>query len=189
MFHQALLYILLFANTVFAIARLYDRLRIRPFSTVYPSATLPHHTIQHFIMNMKKALRFFSLALALVFIAAVRLSAQDVIEFPDINTLTPENIFQAAVEPVYSALIILFGYLSAYIPGIKKMNTYLRVLAFALVAGLGFYLFGGESFWKVAITYFVTTRFLYDGLLKKVTDGFVSLLKKKGNATAANNNT
>jgi len=100
------------------------------------------------------------------------LIAQDVIEFPDINTLKPENIFQATVEPVYSALILLFGYLSAFIPGIKRLNTYLRVLSFGLIAGLGFYLFGGASIWKVALTYLISTGLLYDGFFKPLTQLF-----------------
>lgn len=102
------------------------------------------------------------------------LLAQDVVEFPDINALTPETIFQATVEPVYSALIVLFGYISAYIPGINRLNSYLRVLAFGLVAGLGLYLFGGSDIWKVALTYLITTGLLYDGFIKRI----VQLFKK-----------
>ena len=108
------------------------------------------------------------------------LLAQDTLEFPDINTLTPENIFQATVEPVYSMLIVLFGYIAGFIPGIKKLNTYLRVLAFGLVAGLGFYLFGGADIWKVALTYLITTGLLYDGFIKRLVQLF-----RKAPATGA----
>lgn len=115
---------------------------------------------------MKNLKRFLLLPLLLVIVAAARLGAQDVVEFPDINTITPENIFQSTFQPVYGMLVVLFGYLSAYIPGVKKIAPFYRVLAFGLVAGLGFYLFG-VSIWKVAITYLLTTGVLYDGLLKK----------------------
>ncbi len=123
---------------------------------------------------------YLRLTLALIVISAVRLNAQDVIEFPDINTLTPENIFQATVEPVYSALIVLFGYIAGFIPGINRLNTYLRVLAFGLVAGLGFYLFGGADIWKVALTYLITTGLLYDGFIKRI----VQLFKKTPTSSA-----
>ena len=103
--------------------------------------------------------------LALIVIAATRISAQDVVEFPEINTLTPENIFDVAFQPLYSALIVLFGYASSFIPGVKKISPFARVLTFGLVAGLGFYLFGA-SVWKVALTYLLTTGLIYDGFLK-----------------------
>lgn len=103
--------------------------------------------------------------LAFLVIAATRISAQDVIEFPEINTLTPENIFDVAFQPLYSALIVLFGYASSFIPGVKKVSPFARVLTFGLVAGLGFYLFGA-SVWKVALTYLLTTGLIYDGFLK-----------------------
>ena len=116
---------------------------------------------------MKKIGLYFRLTLALLIVTAVQLSAQDVVEFPEINTLTAENIFHATVEPLYSALIVLFGYASSFIPGIQKFSKFTRVLAFALVAGLGFHLFGA-SIWKVAITYALSTAVLYDGFLSRI---------------------
>lgn len=107
------------------------------------------------------------------------LLAQDVVEFPDISTLTPETIFHATVDPVYSALVVLFGYIGGFIPGVKKLNTYLRVLAFGLVAGLGFYLFGGASIWKVALSFLISTGLVYDGFLKPLGGILGNILKKK----------
>lgn len=121
--------------------------------------------------NMKKLGFYLRLTLAFIVIGATRISAQDVVEFPEINTLTPENIFDVTFQPLYSALIVLFGYLSAYIPGVKKMNAFLRVLTFGLLAGLGFYLFGAPI-WKVALTYLLTTGLIYDGFLKPLTKIF-----------------
>lgn len=120
---------------------------------------------------MKKAGICLRLTLAFVVIAAVRISAQDVIEFPDINTITPSNIFEVTFQPLYSALIVLFGYLSAYIPGVNKVKPYLRVLTFGALAGLGFHLFGA-SIWKVGVTYLLTTGLIYDGFLKPLQNLF-----------------
>lgn len=84
----------------------------------------------------------------------------------DINTLTPQNLFDTLVEPLYGALVIIFGYISAYIPGLKKLSPFYRVLTFAVAAGLGFFLFG-VSFWKVAATYFLSSG-LYAVILKNI---------------------
>jgi len=129
---------------------------------------------------MKKNFGFYlRLTLAFIAISAVRLSAQDVVEFLDISTLTPETISHATVDPVYSALVVLFGYIGGFIPGVKKLNTYLRVLAFGLVLGLGFYLFGGASIWKVALSFLISTGLVYDGFLKPLGGVLGNILKKK----------
>lgn len=86
---------------------------------------------------------------------------------PDINTLTPQTIFQSLFEPLYGILIIVFGYLSKRIPWVKNVAPFYRVLTFAVVTGVGFYLFGG-SFWKIAATYLISTSVIYDGLLSKI---------------------
>lgn len=111
---------------------------------------------------MKKiTLLLLSLTLPLI------LSAQDPgVELPPVADLTPTNIFNQLIEPVYGALVIIFGYLSYAIPGVKKVAPFWRVLAFALVSGLGFFLFGAP-FWKIAVTYFVASG-LYDIFLKKI---------------------
>lgn len=116
---------------------------------------------------MKKIIRLLSLALAILFIAAVRLSAQDPTFEPiDINTLTPDTVFDSLYEPIYGLLVIAFGYLSAWIPWVNKFKAFYRVAAFALVAGIGFKLFG-MSFWKIASTFFLSAN-LYAVLLKNL---------------------
>ncbi len=116
---------------------------------------------------MKKLIRLAGLALAFLFIAAVRLSAQDPTFTPiDINTLTPEAVFNTLYEPVYGVLVILFGYLSAWIPGVKKLAPFYRVLAFGAVAGIGFKLFG-LPFWKIATSFFMSAS-LYAVVLKNI---------------------
>ncbi len=111
------------------------------------------------------------IAVLLLLPISLYLYAQDVIEpvnFPDVNTLTATNVFEALFQPVYSLLVLAFGYLSAYIPGVKKVAPFYRVLAFGLVAGVAFHLFG-VSVWKVAVTYLLTTGIVYDGFLKNLT--------------------
>lgn len=116
---------------------------------------------------MKKLIRLASLALAFLFIAAVRLSAQDPTFTPiDINTLTPETLFNSTFEPLLGLVIVLSGYLSAFIPGVKKWAPFYRVAAFALAAGLGFHLFG-VSFWKIATTWLLSSG-LYAVVLQNI---------------------
>lgn len=103
--------------------------------------------------------------LALCFVFAANCLAQDV-SFPDISTITPQNLFTATVEPLYGLLVILSGYLSAYIPGIKKWAPFYRVAAFALAVGLGFHLFGA-SVWKLAFTWFISSG-LYAVILANI---------------------
>ncbi len=127
---------------------------------------------------LKNLQRLFVLPLLFVVVSACRLAAQDVVEFPEINTLTPENIFQVTIEPVYSMLVVLFGYISAFIPGLNRLKPYGRVAAFGLVLGLAFYLFGA-SVWKIALTFLITTGLLYDGMLKPLSGLLGNILKKK----------
>lgn len=87
-------------------------------------------------------------------------------ELPPIENVTADNIFTQLMDPVYTGLVLVFGYVSYLIPGFGKVKPFIRVLAFALVAGLGFVLFGG-NFWKIAFSYFVATG-LYDLFLKKI---------------------
>jgi len=124
------------------------------------------------------------LPICFLLVAVVRLGAQDPVEFPDISTLTPENIFGSLYDPVYSMLVVLFGYISAFVPGLKKLSTYGRVLAFGLIAGLGFYLFGFADVWKIAISFLISTGLLYDGFLKPFTALLQNLFKKSQSAPA-----
>lgn len=116
---------------------------------------------------MKLLYKFLPLSVLFILAISWRLGAQDTTSvLPPIGDLTPDNIFSNLIDPLYTGLIVIFGYISYLIPGINKITPFLRVLAFALVAGLGFILFGG-SFWKVAFSYFVATG-LYDLFLKKI---------------------
>ena len=114
---------------------------------------------------MKNLSRLFPLVILGLLLFSCQLGAQTP-EFPDIADLTPQNIFDATIEPLYGMLVIGFGYISSYIPGVKKLSPFYRVLTFALVSGLGFYLFG-KDFWKLALTYFVSSG-MYDVFLKKI---------------------
>lgn len=105
--------------------------------------------------------------IALLLLATARMFAQDTgADLPpiDVNTLTPDTIFSALIEPIYSALIILFGYLGGYIPGVKKLSPFARVISFALVAGLGLYLYGVPVL-KIGASYLLSSG-LYVAILK-----------------------
>jgi len=118
--------------------------------------------MKHIFQNLG---RKFLMIIALAFVFAGPVMGQDV-TFPDINTITPENLFYSTVDPLFSLLVILFGYLSAYIPGINKWAPFYRVAAFALAVGLGFHLFGA-SVWKLAFTYFMSSG-LYAVILQNI---------------------
>ena len=110
--------------------------------------------------------RLYCLFLAMLFIAVGSVTGQ-VPEFPPVETLTPETLFASAVDPLYSALVLLFGYVSGFLPGVKRFSPFLRTVAFGLTAGLGFHLFGGASLWKIALTYFITSG-LYASFFKNI---------------------
>ncbi len=107
----------------------------------------------------------FLLLLAICFIFASKVLCQDV-SFPEIVTLTPENLFTATVEPLYGLIVVLSGYLSGFIPGVNKWKPFYRVAAFALAGALGFHLFGA-SVWKLAFTYFLSSG-LYAIILQNI---------------------
>lgn len=71
------------------------------------------------------------------------------------------------VEWLYGVLVVVGGYLSAFIPGLKSISVGVyRVLTWGILTGLGFILLGAPI-WGVAITYFLSTG-LYDIVLKLI---------------------
>ena len=114
---------------------------------------------------MKNLLRLIAITPVFLILGLSALSAQTT-EFPDISTITPDDFFQSLIQPVLGLIILASGYLSAFIPGLKNWAPFYRVLAFALVAGLGFHLYG-VSFWKIASTYFLSSG-LYVIFLKNI---------------------
>lgn len=106
------------------------------------------------------------LTLACLLACTLHLAGQTPL-LPDFSTLTPETLFDATIEPLYGMSVLLFGYLSAYIPVLKKWTPFLRVFAFGLAAALGISLFGGASIWKLALTYFLTSG-LYATFFKHI---------------------
>ncbi len=116
---------------------------------------------------MRTFFRIYCFALATLFIFSATVLGAQTPEFPPIATLTPESLFDATVEPLYGVLVIVFGYISAFIPGVNRFSPFIRVIAFALAAGLGIFLFGGASVWKLALTYFFSTG-LYITLFKNL---------------------
>lgn len=110
--------------------------------------------------------KLFLFTLAFLFAATLQVTGQTP-AFPDVATLTPETLFDATVDPLYGLCVLLFGYLSGFIPGLKNWKPFLRVLAFGLSVALGLTLFGGASIWKLALTYFLTSG-LYSTFFKQI---------------------
>lgn len=83
-------------------------------------------------------------------------------------TYTDLDSFMQGIEWIYGFFIIVSGYLSTFIPGIKNIDKGVyRVLALAVVIGAGFYFGAGKSLINLVITYTFSTSF-YEVLLKLV---------------------
>lgn len=80
-------------------------------------------------------------------------------------TPPPLSEWFGSLEQVYAVVVVIGGYLSAKIPGLNQINnaTY-RVLAFAVLVGAGFWLYGADIV-GLAINYFFSTSF-YEVVLK-----------------------
>lgn len=79
----------------------------------------------------------------------------------------PMTEWFGALEQVFAVLVVIGGYLSPKIPGLKQINsaTY-RVLAFAILVGAGFWYFGADIL-GLAMSYFFSTSF-YEVVLKAI---------------------
>ncbi len=77
-----------------------------------------------------------------------------IVPLVDISQLTPANVLEKMIDPIYSALVLIFGLLSSFIPGIQRLESRaVRVLAIGISLAIGFLLFGGATFWKLALSY------------------------------------
>ena len=83
-----------------------------------------------------------------------------------IDFSTPEGLVGGA-EILYGAIVVLGGYLSSFIPGLKSIsNATYRVLTFALIVGVGFAMFGSNIL-SLALSYGASTS-IYETILKLV---------------------
>lgn len=83
----------------------------------------------------------------------------------EIDISTPTALF-GNIEALYGVLVIVGGYLSAFIPGLKKIDDgAIRVFTWALITGIGFALFSGTEVLNLSITYAVSTS-LYEIILR-----------------------
>lgn len=114
------------------------------------------------------------LRLAMVFVLAFTFACvafgQDPTPVATIPTIPtdPASWFDTSrVEWVYGIVVVVGGYLSAFIPGLKSINTGVyRVLTWAVITGAGA-VYLGSDIWGVAITYFMATG-LYQIVLKQI---------------------
>jgi len=120
-------------------------------------------------MRLSKILTFiwtFAVLLAVATLAAAQSVPTDPGQIIDVirNADTWEAIISVETG-LYMLLITIGGYLSAFIPGLKKIssNTY-RVFTFAILLVLGAAIVG-KSIWIPAIAYFFSTS-LYELVFK-----------------------
>lgn len=111
---------------------------------------------------------FCTIAALLVgtFLMAQGTAAPVVTEGLSAETYTGLSQFSQGIEWVYGFFIIVSGYLSTFIPGINKIDKGVyRVLAMAIVIGVGFYFGAGASLFNLIVTYAISTSF-YETVLK-----------------------
>jgi hypothetical protein len=74
--------------------------------------------------------------------------------------------FIKGIEWVYGFIVIVTGYLSAFVPGLNKIDKAVyRVLAVAVVVGAAFFFGGQASLFNLLVTYTISTSF-YETVLK-----------------------
>lgn len=82
------------------------------------------------------------------------------------ETYTTLEQFTKSIDWLYGFLIIVTGYLSAFIPFLKNIDKGVyRVLAVAVVIGAAFFFGGQSSIFSLVMTYTVSTSF-YEVILK-----------------------
>jgi uncharacterized BrkB/YihY/UPF0761 family membrane protein len=113
---------------------------------------------------MKKMIGFFVLA-SLVTVVVVPVAAQGT-EFPPlIGPESPLTDLLAWTDLVYSAIVILLGYVSNYIPGLNKMAPAWRVVSIGLIVAAMFVLMGSSNAFSLLFSYLAATNF-YELILK-----------------------
>lgn len=114
--------------------------------------------------NVKKIWRFAVFAALLLF-AVLPALAQET-EFPPlIGPESPLTDLLAWTDLVYSAIVILLGYVSNYVPGLNKMAPAWRVVAIGLIVAAMFVLMGGSNAFSLLFSYLAATNF-YELILK-----------------------
>lgn len=83
-----------------------------------------------------------------------------------LDTSSPEALI-GSIDYIYGILVIIGGYLSAYIPVLNKIEDgAYRVLALAVIIGIGFVFFGAPIL-KLAMSYAASTS-LYEVVLRLI---------------------
>lgn len=121
--------------------------------------------------NLKFSYLFNIIMIALVSCIAVTLGAQSanpaelIDDIKGVSSWTDLVTLEAAI---YTAVITLGGYLSAFIPVLKNIDSGTwRVLVWAVMVIAGSVVLGFGNVWMGAIAYFFSTS-LYEILLKKL---------------------
>ena len=112
--------------------------------------------------------RFFKLSKSVITLVMISLLFATAAICQGTEGWTPPAIgdWFTQMDALYSALIVIGGYLSAKVPVLNTITSATwRVLTWAILTGLGFWYFGDLAILKIAINYFFATS-LYEVVLK-----------------------
>lgn len=118
---------------------------------------------------MKTYTFFLTAILGMILIPVFGQDTLATIPIPESLPANPADWFtDHTMEVVYGAVVVIGGYLSAFIPGLNKISvTVYRVLAWAIITGAAAVLFKGANIWGIAIAYFVSSG-LYQVVLRLI---------------------
>lgn len=109
-------------------------------------------------------LAFFFLALAVVQVMAQPVDPGELVD--QIKSVTDWSQLVSMESVIYTAVITIGGYLTAFIPGLKKIDSGTwRVLVWAIMVIAGALVLGIGNVWMGAISYLFSTS-LYEVFLK-----------------------
>lgn len=115
---------------------------------------------------MKSLTKFVLMIVAVM--VAFPIFGQDTIPTVTLPATPADWFSEHTMEVVYGVLVVIGGYLSAFIPGLNKITVGVyRVLTWAVITGAAAIFFKGANVWGIAITYFVSTG-LYSVLLRLI---------------------
>ena len=84
----------------------------------------------------------------------------------DLSDLTKDNVFDKLFSPVMSAIVLLTGLLSSYIPILKKVNKATLTIITSVIIGIVSIVAFHSSVTEVIVSIFVAIN-LYNGLIRQ----------------------
>ena len=101
---------------------------------------------------------------ALLLFISYSITAQ---QFPiDLTDLNKDNVFDKLFSPVMSAIVLLTGILSSYIPALKKINKATLTIITSVIIGIVSIIAFKSNITEVIVSIFVAIN-LYNGLIRQ----------------------